>query len=144
MPLLPQPALETLTLSAPSSSSSQRVDKRCRAFSGMSITRIGSEDGDDDSEHTHICKKVSNDYESARNLLVSPQLNTLNFDDIFFNFLADMPLPEDYSDSQDKTLETGSNAFGELDSFLKATDAGSKSSPSSFWETMYIMEQESH
>jgi hypothetical protein len=109
----------------------------------MSITRIGSEDGDDDSEHTHICKRVSNDYESARNLLVSPPLNTLNFDDIFFNFLADMPLPEDYSENQTNTLETSDNAFYELDNFLKSTGA-TKSSPSDFWETMYIMEQESH
>jgi hypothetical protein len=110
----------------------------------MSITRIGSEDGDDDSEHTLICKRVSNDYESARNLLVSPALNTLNFDDIFFNFLADMPLPEDYSESQNKTLETNDNAFFELDNFLKSTGTETKSSPGGFWETMYIMEQESH
>lgn len=144
MPLLPLSIMETLQTSAPSSSSSQRVEKRCRSFSGMSITRIGSEDGDDDSEHTHICKKISHDYESARNLLVSPPLNNLNFDDIFFNFLADMPLPEDYNDCQTKNLNSNGDAFCELDNFLKSTGAESTTNPSGFWDTMYIMEQESH
>ena len=144
MHLLPQPTAEMLPLSAPSSSS-RKVDKRCRSFSGMSITRIGSEDGDDDSEHTHICKKVSTDFAAARNLLVSPKHTTpLNLEDAFFNFLAEMPLPDGHDDRNNISSEMNNTSFFELDSFLKSSNLESESNTGGFWETMYIMEQETH
>lgn len=136
--------------SPPSSSSQPRKEKRCNPFAGMSITRIGSEESDDDLDHEHICKRVSQDLSFSRNLLVAHKTNCAatgdrdNFDEsmgLFAEFLKDMPLPEEYSDKFDDRLTLNSSCFNELDNFLNLPQ--SHREEDNFWRTMYIMQQES-
>ena len=113
----------------------------------MSITRHCSEDEDEDSEHSRICKKVSNHLESSRKLLVYPEHpnerpDSLRSEDLFTNFLKDMPLPCGYEDST--TLPIATLSF-DFKNFMNGGNTNLiSSSEGNFWEAMYIMEQESN
>ena len=137
-----------LMMNQPCSSSSQRkTEKRSNPYAGMSITRLGSEDNED-MDHTHICKRVANEFAVTRNLLVSqsPPLSSDNESmNLFANFLKDMPLPEDYSEKFDGRLIINTVSFDELNLFLDVAPVSqAENSQSEFWKAMYIMQQESH
>lgn len=148
MQLLCQPSLTCESEATPSSSSTSGNQKRSRSYEGMSITRLGSEEGEEDPEHTHICKKVSSHYASARSLLVSPRAKSkstvnLSFEDLFSNFIRDMPLPDVSTERFDDEQTKNGNMFHELNTFLDCEGSSpANSNEGSFWETLYVMEQE--
>ena len=145
---------------ASSSSSKANKTKRTNPYAGMSITRVGSEESDEDLDHLHICKRVSQEFNSARNLLLATvarpsQSSVTEIDDstsLFQDFMKDMPLPEGYSEKFDGRLSTNTACFTDLSSFLSAPtfsdscdlDSDSCNIDADFWKTMYIMQQESH
>ena len=134
----------------PSSSSHQRKEKRGNPYAGMSITRIGSEESDDDLDHEHICKKVSEDLSFSRGLLVGHKTNCHigqedNEDEtmsLFADFMKDMPLPEDYSENFEGRLAINNTCFDDLDQFLTMPQLNPEED--NFWKTLYVMQQESH
>ena len=149
MQLLCESSLACEIKATPSSSSTSGHQKRPRQYEGMSITRLGSEEGEEDLEHIHICKKVSSHYATARNLLVSPKAKsktttvTLSFEDLFSNFIRDMPLPDGSTERHDDEQTKNGNMFHELSTFLDCEGSSpANSNESGFWETLYVMEQE--
>lgn len=149
MQLQCQPSLACEKTTTSSSSSTNGQQKRSRQYEGMSITRLESEEGEEDLEHTHICKKVSSHYATARNLLVSPKSIakssvSLSFEDLFSNFMRDMPLPDGSTERVDDEQTKNGNMFHELSTFLDSEGSlPANPNESGFWETLYIMEQES-
>ena len=143
-----QPSLVTEINATPSSSSTNVNNKRSRQYEGMSITRLGSEEGEEDLEHVHLCKKVSSHYATARNLLVPPKVKSkltvnLSFEDLFSNFMKDMPLPDGTTERFDDEQTKNGCMFHELSTFLDSEGSSpANSNESGFWETLYVMEQE--
>ena len=137
-------------MSPPSSSSHQRKEKRGNPYAGMSITRIGSEESDEDLDHEHICKKVSEDLSISRGLLIGHKTSRYtrqedNVDEsmaLFADFMKDMPLPEDYCENFDGRLALNNTSFDDLDQLLNMPQRNPEED--NFWKTMYIMQQESH
>lgn len=146
--------------------SSSSIVSRNHLKRGLSVADL-ADDSDEDCEHVHICKRVSLELQSARNLLIpkqeaipssgSNEVRDTRAHDLFLSFIKDMPLPDESESPLGDDTISSFDGFASLSDFLAGPTTRREFSESStvsdsssdedfyqedFWQAIYVMHQE--